>query len=271
MGEKDKPSYYAIIPANVRYDERLPANAKLLYGEITALCNARGCCWATNEYFAELYDTTERSVSNWIAVLVECGYIESKVEYDREKQKSTRSLFIGGVEKNFLSVDGGVEKIFYGGVEKNFQQNNTRYNNITSNIENKKEIILSKDNIIKKKEKIGEVIDYLNEKTGSKYKANTADTVKHINARLAEGFTVDDFKKVIDNKTAEWLGTEMAQYLRPATLFGTKFESYLNTKPRTRTQQTKAMSKANANEKGKKSYITHRNEAANALKMLQEL
>ena len=73
-----------------------------------------------------------------------------------------------------------------------------------------------------------EVIDYLNAKTGASYKANTKDTQKHIKARVAEGFTLPDFKTVIDKKASEWSGTDMEQYLRPSTLFGPKFESYLN-------------------------------------------
>lgn len=73
-----------------------------------------------------------------------------------------------------------------------------------------------------------EIIDHLNERTGAQYKATTKDTQKHIRARLDEGFTVDDFKSVIDKKSAEWMNTEWQKYLRPQTLFGTKFESYLN-------------------------------------------
>ena len=67
--------YYAIIPANVRYDDSLTPNAKLLYGEITALCNERGYCWATNGYFAELYNVSKVSVSKWIGNLKDAGYI----------------------------------------------------------------------------------------------------------------------------------------------------------------------------------------------------
>lgn len=72
----------------------------------------------------------------------------------------------------------------------------------------------------------------LNEKAGTNYRPTSAATQRHINARLAEGFTVDDFIKVIDVKCAEWAGTDMGKYLRPETLFGSKFENYLN-------QQTK--------------------------------
>lgn len=83
---------------------------------------------------------------------------------------------------------------------------------------------------------IEEILSYLNEKSGKKYKSKSKDTIKHINARLAEGFKVEDFKTVIDKKCAEWLGTEFEQYLRPATLFGTKFEGYLNAPVRTKAQ-----------------------------------
>lgn len=72
------------------------------------------------------------------------------------------------------------------------------------------------------------IIDYLNAKAGTKYKASSKATKQHINARLAEGFKIDDFKHVIDKKCADWIGTEFEQYLRPSTLFGSKFENYLN-------------------------------------------
>lgn len=74
------------------------------------------------------------------------------------------------------------------------------------------------------------IISYLNEKAHTKYRPSSSKTKTLIKARLNEGFTIDDFKKVIDNKTSEWLNTEMEKYLRPETLFGTKFESYLNQK-----------------------------------------
>jgi uncharacterized phage protein (TIGR02220 family) len=80
------------------------------------------------------------------------------------------------------------------------------------------------------------IVEHLNARAGTSYKASTKKTKEVIHARLAEGFTVEDFKTVIDKKCSEWIGTEFEQYLRPATLFGTKFESYLNAKVVTKKQ-----------------------------------
>lgn len=75
-----------------------------------------------------------------------------------------------------------------------------------------------------------DAVDYLNDKAGTKYKHQSQKTRRLIDARISDGFKLKDFQKVIDNKTQEWLGTDMEKYLRPETLFGTKFESYLNQK-----------------------------------------
>lgn len=74
------------------------------------------------------------------------------------------------------------------------------------------------------------IVEYLNQKAGTHYKYSTKKTKTCIHARLQEGFTIDDFKSVIDKKCTEWIGTEWEKFLRPETLFGTKFESYLNAK-----------------------------------------
>jgi uncharacterized phage protein (TIGR02220 family) len=88
----------------------------------------------------------------------------------------------------------------------------------------------SKVNKSKVKNIYKDVIDYLNQKTNSNYKHTTKKTQDLIKARVNEKFTIDDFKTVIDKKIKSWTGTEWEKYLRPETLFGTKFESYLNEK-----------------------------------------
>jgi len=75
-----QPNFYAIIPADVRYDARLKPNAKLLYGEITALCTQEGFCWAENEYFAALYGVNTETVSRWISQLRDGGYIDVDIQ-----------------------------------------------------------------------------------------------------------------------------------------------------------------------------------------------
>jgi predicted phage replisome organizer/uncharacterized phage protein (TIGR02220 family) len=84
------------------------------------------------------------------------------------------------------------------------------------------------------------VVSYLNEKAGTGYKPTSKKTQSLIKARLNDGFDIEDFKRVIDNKCAEWLGKDMEQYLRPETLFGTKSESYLNAKIRKSNQRQRS-------------------------------
>ena len=83
---------------------------------------------------------------------------------------------------------------------------------------------------------IKQIIDYLNEKANTSYRANSKKTISLIKSRIADGFTVEDFKTVIDKKCQEWKNTDMEKFLRPETLFGNKFEGYLNQKIITKKQ-----------------------------------
>lgn len=101
------------------------------------------------------------------------------------------------------------------------------YDKEIKNERNKEDEELKKE----KKERTEEykrIVEYLNRKCGTRYRYQTTNTQKSIHARFAEGYTKEDFYTVIDKKCAEWIGTEHEKYLRPETLFGTKFEAYLN-------------------------------------------
>jgi DNA-binding transcriptional ArsR family regulator len=138
MGEINK-GFYAIIPANIRYDKEVPPNAKLFYSEITALCNERGYCWANNEYFTELYDTSDRTIRRWLSVLSERGYITVEYQYKAGTKeilkryiKLAGSVFSLSEEKSDLGEDKNVRT--YGqkcpiGEDKNVRENNIIYNN----------------------------------------------------------------------------------------------------------------------------------------------
>ena len=96
----------------------------------------------------------------------------------------------------------------------------------SSDAEVEVEVEVEKDHI--NRAEIREIVGILNEETGKAYKPTTPKTASLIRARLKEGFSVEDFRCVIETKAREWRGGEMEKYLRPETLFGTKFESYLN-------------------------------------------
>ena len=139
-------SYFAIIPARVRYDNDLSANAKLLYGEITALSNAEGYCWANNQYFASLYNTTVRTVQRWIKQLVDKEYIISElIEDEITNEVIERRLYMNDIciksnihphDKNVMTPhDKNVmtphDKNVMTPHDKNVIYNNTSINNIS--------------------------------------------------------------------------------------------------------------------------------------------
>ena len=120
----EKPNYYAIIPANVRYDDDLRPNAKLLYGEITCLSNKTGVCYASNNYFARLYKVVPSAITFWVNQLKDKGYIE--VDYFKENNEiKGRAIRLKGIHKNEYVFTNVKE-----GYSQKAKENNTSINNI---------------------------------------------------------------------------------------------------------------------------------------------
>ncbi len=134
-------NYYAIIPANVRYDSELKANEKLLYGELTALTNEKGYCWATNGYFAELYSVSKQSVSAWISNLKDKGYIN--IVYVKDTANTNlekRLIYIANPhQENLKPPSKNLEAPHQENLKENNTINNTNNNtfNITKEHEEK--------------------------------------------------------------------------------------------------------------------------------------
>lgn len=114
---EDRPGYYAVIPADVRYDDRIPANAKLLYGEISALTDMNGFCFAGNGYFAQLFGLSERTVTSLIKALKDNGHIFVDLKKDDTGKIISRRIWLR------VSISDGqpVEKNFYT-PRKNFRE-----------------------------------------------------------------------------------------------------------------------------------------------------
>lgn len=158
---------------------------------------------------------------------------DSEPSSEREEKRTKRE------DKATHTIDTGLRK------EKDTEYEDIEYSkplenqySVSSDNSNKSNILnafVEQPNVEQEDEKKArrtreyqEIIGYLNEKTGKRFTAKSRDTQGHISARLDEGFTVDDFKTVIDKKVREWMGTEMEKYLRPETLFSKKFDRYLN-------------------------------------------
>lgn len=134
--------------------------------------------------------------------------LQERRNYQREYQKEYRKK-----QKLLASADAEESKH----LRKHLREQNVNSTEEDIDKEKDKELYIS-------------IVGHLNEKAGTNYKPSSAKTRTAIHARLSEGFTVEDFKTVINKKCADWLGTEYEKFLRPETLFGTKFEGYLNAK-----------------------------------------
>ena len=128
---ENKKSYYAIIPANVRYDEDLTPNAKLLYGEVTALCNEKGYCWANNSYFADLYGVSNVSISKWINQLVKQGYLSSEIKY-KEGSKEILYRYLRLVNDPIKEKFNTPQRKVNDPIKEKFKDNNTSNNTINN-------------------------------------------------------------------------------------------------------------------------------------------
>lgn len=156
----EQPNYYAILPSSVRYDNRLKANEKLLYSEITALSNKTGLCYATNKYFADLYEVENETISRWISHLKELNYIDIEIVYKNDtKEIDKRIIKINGIpiDKNINTYIPNNQEWYcennQGGIDKKVKENNTSINNTSINIkENIKRKVFKKPTLDELKE-----------------------------------------------------------------------------------------------------------------------
>lgn len=208
------------IPKEIWLDKELSWIEKFLLVEIESLDNEQGC-WASNDYFASFFGVSKDRISKLISGLNKKGYITVELIY----KKGTKA-----VEKRVVKITDryrskqleGIGENTYTPIGENAEDNNTSFNNT---INNTKDILSDKSDVVP----YLEIIDYLNLKAEKRFKC-VAGHKKYIKARWNEGYRLDDFKRVIEIKSKEWLNTPAVKYLQPSTLFGTKFDQYLNQK-----------------------------------------
>lgn len=186
------------IPKEIWLNEELTMLEKCILTEIDSLDNGENGCIAGNEYLAKFCQCSETKVSNAVSKLIKLGYIFIK-SFDG-RIRVLQSRLTKSVRQDNKNCNADLQKVYAINIDNN-KDNKINYNNI---------------------------VDYLNLKAKTNYRSTTPKTQSLIRARLNDGFTEDDFKKVIDNKCKEWIGTEFEKFLRPETLFGNKFENYLN-------------------------------------------
>lgn len=211
MEDKNREFRGIWFPASVWLDSDLTAIEKFILMEIDSLDGEDGC-YASNDYLAEFCQCSTRTVSQAVSKLKKMGYIRVK-SFDGRK-RVMRSCLAKFARQTRKICEADSQNLR----ERILIENTNRESNTLSG---------KPDDV-----PYDEVIDYLNGRSGKHYRSKTESTRKMIRARFADGYTLEDFKHVIDVKISQWLGTEQERYLRPETLFRPgKFESYLNESP----------------------------------------
>jgi DNA-binding transcriptional regulator YhcF (GntR family) len=166
---EERPNYYAIIPANVRYNDNLKMGEKMMYGEITSLTYKTGECWASNNYFARLYKVTPQAISKWIKNLEKYKYIT--ITYEKNGKAIEKRI----IKLVSTEVEGGINSSLEG-YQQEIKENNTSINN-TSN----KNIYIRKNF---KKPTLEEVREYCEERD------NNVDPEQFIDFYESKGWVV---------------------------------------------------------------------------------
>ena len=210
---KVKRENYITVQGFMLTDLKLKGNELLIYACIYGFSQTENQVFNGGlQYLADWVNSTKQSVIKCLKSLEEKGYIIKKEKYIN----GVKSCEYYTTELNTLlnKVEYPIKQSLTGGIKQS----------LTNNIE-----------LDKLLDNIKEIVGYLNAKLCTRYSLTNEKTQRLITARFNENrkYTVADFKEVIDKKVKEWKGTEMEKYLRPETLFGTKFESYLNQKDAT--------------------------------------
>lgn len=238
------------IPASVAHDERIKSDKTiLLYGEVLSMINVTGSFYMSNKALAKRLRCTPQTVIRCVRELEKLNYIKTTIVKDEKtgavkgRKIELRPVPINTDARGDGNTDDStpITSVLKTPYHSCYEGGNTddtqieQYNKTINRTEEDIDKLSSSENVDpepkQKSQKIPyeKIIDYLNRKTNSHYRPTSKATRRLIKARYNEGFTDIDFKKVIDKKCAEWLQDgNMVQYLRPETLFGTKFEAYLN-------------------------------------------
>ena len=178
---KNELHYYAIIPSKILIDKNITPNAKLLYGIISSLTNISGRCFASDNYFAEIFDVSKVSIQNWLRELENAEYISRNLFYKGDsKEIDHRDIILNGLMDSQTNKDNSIHEIKTTGIQENLTTGIQE--NLVDNNKDNNNISISKD--------IGEYKD------SPSYKSNNKSNISNDNKSLAKKISLDDLENM---------------------------------------------------------------------------